>query len=139
VPGEKYLYSGEGYNYLQTVVTELLRQPFESYMKTRLLGPLGNTSSCYVCDEMSDSRMALPHDKDGNIVPNNKSTSASVARYGAAGSLSTTPADYARFMIAILAPPTANEYTLTQASIAEMLRPHVKLEGGQFPSATMAR
>src|SRR5215216_4441068 len=43
-PGEKFLYSGEGYNYLQTVVTSLLHQPFETYMKERLLVPFGMNS-----------------------------------------------------------------------------------------------
>jgi CubicO group peptidase (beta-lactamase class C family) len=134
-PGEKHQYSGEGYNYLQTVVTQLLGQPFESYMQTRLFTPLNMTSSCYICEGMSDSRIARPHDKGGKVFTENKATPESVARYGAAGSLRTTPADYARFMISLIEPPPANEHLLQRASVAEMLRPHVKIDSAQFPAS----
>src|SRR5438876_4692583 len=43
-PGEKYLYSGEGYSYLQSVVTQVTGQPIEPYMKANLLVPFGMTS-----------------------------------------------------------------------------------------------
>ena len=39
MPGEKWMYSGEGYNYLQTVVTAVLGIPFEVYMDTYILKP----------------------------------------------------------------------------------------------------
>jgi len=32
-PGEKHMYSGEGYSYLQSVVTHMTGQPIEPYMK----------------------------------------------------------------------------------------------------------
>ena len=63
-PGSRYLYSGEGYNYLQTVVTTLLGQPFERYMRSRLFEPFGMTSSCYVWNDAVGRRMAQPHDPD---------------------------------------------------------------------------
>ncbi len=34
--GEKYLYSGEGYSYLQSVVTHLTGQPYEAFISTNI-------------------------------------------------------------------------------------------------------
>jgi CubicO group peptidase (beta-lactamase class C family) len=51
-PGEKYAYSGEGYSYLQSVVTHLTRQPIESYMKASLFVPFGMSSTGYVWNDL---------------------------------------------------------------------------------------
>lgn len=134
-PGEKFLYSGEGYNYLQTVVTHLLGSPFETYMKARLFVPLGMASSGYVWSDAFGSQMARPHDAGGKPTDNKKSDPAAVARYGSAGALLTTPADFAKFMIEIIDPKPADAFRLNRASLHEMLRPHVKLEGGRYPAS----
>ena len=134
-PGEKYLYSGEGYNYLQTVVTSLLRQPFETYMKERLLVPFGMNSSGYVWKDTFATRMARPHDQSGMPTDNKKSTPASVARYGSAGALLTTPTDYARFVIEVIHPQPADAFRLTPGAVSEMVRPHITVEGGRYPAS----
>jgi CubicO group peptidase (beta-lactamase class C family) len=134
-PGSQYKYSGEGYNYLQTVVTHLLKQPFERYMRTRLFEPFGMTSSGYVWDEQAARHMARPHDSAGKSTENGKSTPQGVARYGSAGALLTTPSDFARFVINVIDPPPADRFRLKPDSLREMQRPHVKLEGGQFPAS----
>lgn len=134
-PGSRYLYSGEGYNYLQTVVTKLLGQPFEAYMKARLFAPFGMNSSRYVWDDVAERQMARPHDRSGTPLNNSKSSAESVARYGSAGSLKTTPTDFARFLINVIAPGPADAARLGLSSIAEMLRPHVKLPAGGFASS----
>lgn len=134
-PGEKYLYSGEGYNYLQTVVTHLLGQPFETYMKARLFDPLAMRSTGYVWNETFATRMARPHDPNGKPLNNKKSTPADVARYGSAGALLTTPTDYAKFVIAIISPKPADAFRLTGGSLTEMLRPQVSIEGGRYPAS----
>ena len=133
-PGERYLYSGEGYNYLQDVVTSLMAQPFERYMHGRLFEPFGMTSSRYVWDDTARRRLAQPHDPNGTPMPNNPSSSADVARYGAAGALLTTPGDYAQFLINVIDPKPADRFRLRRETIVEMLRPHVKVEG-PFPSS----
>lgn len=134
-PGSRYLYSGEGYNYLQTVVTRLLGQPFETYMTSRLFKPLGLASSRYVWDDDASRRMARPHDSTGQPVEPVKSTEESVARYGAAGALLTTPNDYAKFLIEVIDPKPPDSARLTPESVREMLRPHVRLEGSEPPSS----
>jgi CubicO group peptidase (beta-lactamase class C family) len=134
-PGERYRYSGEGYNYLQTVVTKLVGQPFETYMSARLFVPLGMTSSGYVWTDTFARRMARPHGPDGKPLDNKKSSPADVARYGSAGALLSTPSDYAKFVIEVINPTPGDASRLNRQSVAEMLRPHVKIPGGQFPAS----
>jgi CubicO group peptidase (beta-lactamase class C family) len=134
-PGEKFLYSGEGYNYLQTIVTNLLRQPFETTMQARLFGPLAMRSSGYVWSDSVAKRMARPHDASGRPLDNKKSTPADVARYGSAGALLTTPTDYAKFVISIIEPGRADAFHLSRDSLREMLRPQVRIDGGRYPAS----
>lgn len=150
-PGEKWLYSGEGYYYLQSVVTRLTGRilpgdcaPFEaglevcptdfdSWMQASLLAPLQMTSSCYLWNDAQARRMATPHDAKGE--PNGKRyvertpRAPAVARYGSSGALLTTPTDYAKFLIEVINPRPGDASRLTRESIREMLRPHIKLEG----------
>lgn len=130
-PGERHQYSGEGYNYLQTVVTRLLGQDFERFMRARLFAPMGMTASGYTWQEA----MARPHDSEGKPLEVKQSSPDAIARYGSAGALLTTPDDFARFVSAVIEPPPADAFHLQPPSLAEMLRPHVKLEGGQYPAS----
>jgi CubicO group peptidase (beta-lactamase class C family) len=134
-PGEKFLYSGEGYSYLQSVVTHLTGQPIEPYMKANLFVPFGMASSGYVWNDTFARRMARPHDRSGKPTDNKKSTPASVARYGSAGALLTTPTDYAKFVIEVIDPKQGDAFRLNKDSVKEMLHPHVKIEGGQYPGS----
>jgi CubicO group peptidase (beta-lactamase class C family) len=144
-PGERYFYSGEGYSYLQSVVThltghvnrndcerfeddlEVCATDFEAYMKANVLEPFEMSSSAYTLDERLASRSARPHDDQGRPFER-KSTAPSVARYGAAGGLYSTPTDYAKFLIKVIDPKPADRFRLTRDSIEEMLRPQVKVD-----------
>jgi CubicO group peptidase (beta-lactamase class C family) len=131
-PGTQWSYSGEGYAYLASVVARLMKQPLEDYMQAHVLSPFGMSSSGYVWNESIGKRMAWPHDSAGRPLPKNKKpTRESVARYGAAGDLLTTPADYARFLIEVIAPKPVDEFRLSRASRDEMLRPHVAVPNGE--------
>lgn len=138
-PGDKYLYSGEGYNYLQTVVTRLLGQPFDAYMRTRLFEPFGMASSVYLWNDTFARRMARSHDTkgepSGETYGKKTPSFAAVARYGSAGALLTTPTDYAKLVIEVIDPKPGDAFRLKKESVKEMLRPHVKLEGGQYPAS----
>ena len=145
-PGAQWLYSGEGYNYLQSVVTHLTGHvdadvcggyeadyrvcatDFDEYMKAQLLVPFGMDSSGYVWNDLSEKRMARPHDKQGKPLENKKSTALDVARYGSAGALLATPADYAKFLIEVIDPKPSDASRLTTESVREMLRPQMKVE-----------
>lgn len=151
-PGEKWLYSGEGYFYLQSVVTrltghvnptdcaryeaglEVCATDIDAYMKANLFLPFGMHSSGYVWNDTFARHMARSHDPDGKPKDNKKSTPPSVARYGSSGALLTTPTDYAKFLIEVINPGPGDAFRLKRASVQEMLRPQVKLEG-QYPSS----
>jgi CubicO group peptidase (beta-lactamase class C family) len=104
-------------------------------MKARLFDPLGMTASGYAWTDTLGRRMARPHDPNGKPFDNKKSDSAGVARYGSAGALLTTPTDYAKFVIEVINPKPSDATRLTGESLTEMLRPHVKIEGGRYPAS----
>jgi CubicO group peptidase (beta-lactamase class C family) len=153
-PGEQYLYSGEGYDYLQSVVTQLTGHvdptrcstfeaglkvcatDFDSYMHANLLAPFGMTSSGYVFTDKFERHAAAPHDANEKALPQQRATDVEVARYGAAGMLYTTATDYAKFLIEIMAPKPSDHFRLRKDSIVEMVRPQIK--GGDSPQSWRA-
>ena len=105
-------------------------------MQAHVLVPFGMSSSAYIWNESIGTRMAWPHDSAGRPLPNNKKpTHASVARYGAAGDLLTTPTDYARFLIEIIAPKPSDDFRLARESRDEMLRPQVRVPNSEQRSS----
>ena len=143
-PGQQHLYSGEGYSYLQSVVTHLKGRvdsevcdnfeaglkvcgtDFDAYMRGNVLGPLGMASSGYAWSDQFERTAARPHDPQGQ--PSRREPSApAIARYGAAGGLLTTPSDYARFLLEVLRPTGPDAHRLSPTSVAEMLRPQVRI------------
>lgn len=126
-PGEKYLYSGEGYSYLQSVVAQVTAQPIEQFMKANIFVPFGMASSGYVWNAAFGTLMARPHDQKGNAFDNKKSTAADAARYGSSGALLTTPTDYAKFVIEVIDPKQSDAFRLNKSSLKEMLRPQVRV------------
>jgi CubicO group peptidase (beta-lactamase class C family) len=143
-PGARFGYSGEGYNYLQSVMTRLTGRiepadcatfedglrvcasDFDAYMKGQLLVPFGMTASGYLWIDAYDTRMARGHALDGKQL-DRKATARDAARYGAAGGLHTTAADYARFLIEVVAPADEDGFRLGDSSRLEMIKPHVKV------------
>lgn len=148
-PGEKFRYSGEGYHYLQSVVTQLKGQvnpeicakyeadyevcatDIDDYLRRSLLAPLGMTASGYVWNATFAKHAARPHDVEGKPGTKTKPTATDAARYAAAGGLHTTVTDYAKFLIEILDPRATDAFRLNQRSLKEMVRPQVKLNPGE--------
>lgn len=144
-PGTQHHYSGEGYSYLQLVVAHLTGRvstdacetlydgirvcetEIDAYMKASLLRPFGMATSGYVWDDALAGRIAGPHDLEGKPLTRPKATPLLAARFGAAGGLSTTPTEYARFLIEVLDPKPADAFRLSAATRAEMIRPQVRL------------
>lgn len=144
-PGERFLYSGEGYYYLQSVMTdvagrrlaapcgryeadfEVCATDFDEFMRRSLLTPLGMNASTYAWHERFAAQLARPHDVNGLPLPRRKASAADVARYGAAGELRTTVGDLSKFLCAVLTQPQGDAF-LGPAMHATMLRPQVKLD-----------
>jgi CubicO group peptidase (beta-lactamase class C family) len=146
-PGDQWSYSGEGYWYLQAVVTRLLGRvdpnkcsAFEDglrvcatdtgdWLKANVLSPFGMSSSDYLWNSDYESRAAQGHDSTGRIrSPRRRASAVDTARYAAAGGLHTTATDYARFLIEVLDPRPADAYRLSSQMRDEMTRPHVKVD-----------
>lgn len=144
-PGSKWSYSGEGYHYLQTVVSRLTGHTdatrcgtfeldyrtcatdFGEYMTANLLKPFGMSHSGYVPAPAMECALATPHDKAGAPMPQKPATALDVARYGSAGSLMTTASDFARFLIEVMSAKPADDYRLGEASRMQMLTPQVEV------------
>ena len=144
-PGEKYRYSGEGYWYLQAVISEargrvdprscgtyeddlrVCATNFDSQMRTNVLAPFGMRASGYLWNRTLAQHAARPHAEDGTPMKKGQPSAIDAARYGAAGGLHTTADEYARFLIAVIAPRRGRAF-LADRTRAEMLRPHVKVD-----------
>jgi CubicO group peptidase (beta-lactamase class C family) len=148
-PGTDFLYSGEGYNYLQSVVTQLTGKvnPNEcgsyeddmkvcatdigEYMLKNVLVPLGMTSSGYVWNDVLGKNEAMPHNLKGEPQPKGHPTAIDMARYASAGGLATTAKDFSKFIIGLFTPEENDRYRLNRKSLEEMFRPQVKLREDQ--------
>jgi CubicO group peptidase (beta-lactamase class C family) len=119
-PGERFGYSGEGYEYLQRVVEHLLGQPLHKLMRAQVLDPLGMQHSTYAWAIDDAGNFLL--DDDGAILPASAGPTASSAAF----SFLTTAQDYARFLCAMLNPPSDAD-RLNQASIRMMLERQIQV------------
>ncbi|MCI0434419.1 MAG: beta-lactamase family protein [Gemmatimonadetes bacterium] len=96
-PGTRFQYSGEGYQYLQHVMETITGESLDAYLDRAALRPLGMTESGLVWTDAFERNHASPHNGEG----------AAQQKWRprvplAAGTLQTTAADYARFMVALL-------------------------------------
>jgi len=142
-PGSRWQYSGEGYSFLQSVMTRLtghtdpsVCETFEAefrvcatdidaYMKAHLLVPFEMTASGYVWDDAWAGRIARPHDAKGVPLEKRHPNAAAAARYASSGGLHATATDYARFLIEVIAPKPADAFRLTSDSLRAMTRPAI--------------
>jgi CubicO group peptidase (beta-lactamase class C family) len=140
-PGERYLYSGEGYSYLQSVVSHLtghvdplrcgeyeagLRAcatDFDWYMRANIFIPFDMTSSGYVWTQKFEQHAADGHDEQQRLLDRKRPSDIDAARYGAAGGLLTTPTDYAKFLLQVVNPKSTDRFRLQTNTIDEMVRP----------------
>jgi CubicO group peptidase (beta-lactamase class C family) len=148
-PGENFLYSGEGYYYLQSVVTHLMGRvdpsdcaryeadievcatDIDEFMRRNLFVPFGMASSGYVWNDTFEKHAARPHDSTGLPLTKAKPSATDAARYASAGGLHTTATDYAKFLIEILEPRPIDAFRLSRSSLREMIRPQVRLPADQ--------
>jgi CubicO group peptidase (beta-lactamase class C family) len=144
-PGRGFAYAGEGYYYLQSVLThlsgrvdrsqcaqyeggvEVCATDFDAWMKAHLLEPFGMRASTYEWTEGIEIQIALGHDEKGKRHHKVKPRRSDIARYGSAGALLTTARDYTKFLLEILTPKPADDFRLSAGLRKEMIRPHIKL------------
>lgn len=122
-PGTKFSYSGEGIYYLQRVVEHITQEPLQTYAKHELFDKLGFASTSFVWAENLAPYIATGHDPAGNCIKRSKYTHAN-----AAYTLYTTPDEYAKFIVKIMKPNKADEFSLSDKTTNEMLTHQVRMD-----------
>lgn len=148
-PGSQFDYSGEGYWYLQSILSHLAGREnpndcgeyeagvkicatdIDTFLKRNLLVPFGMKASGYVWNDEFARHASRPHDVSGKPLPKSQPKAKDAARYAAMGGLHTTSADYAKFLIEVLNPKPADAYRLNKTSHDEMLTPQIRLKEGE--------
>ena len=126
-PGTHYGYSGEGINLAQFVVEKATGKSATVLMQEELFGPLKMTRSSMVWQPLMDSDFANGYDEYSRSLGPQK-----MKRPIAAGSLLTTPRDYANFLSALM-----QGKVLSTAMRDKMLTPQIRIHSAhQFPSLT---
>lgn len=120
IPGEKYSYSGEGFEYLKKALENKFNKSLEELSDSILFTPLGMKSTKYYWgEEIDESRYAYKHDSEGKVYEEGIQKYANAA-YG----LLTTVEDYSKFGIDVinqagLSNNLFNEMVSTQINIKE--------------------
>lgn len=129
-PGARYGYSGEGLQLLQVVVETITGKSLLQLSEERLWKPLGLARTSYVWQPAFEANYALGYDEQGQPLEKRRRRTVQ-----AAGSLETTPADYAAFLAALM-----QGRVLSPAALTEMTRPQIRIPfRAQFgPLATVA-
>ena len=96
-PGEKYFYSGEGFEYLKQALEHKFNKSLEELSDSVLFSPIGMESTKYHWgDNIDESRFAFRHNNEGKIYEENQRYAS--AAYG----LLTTIEDYSKFGIDVI-------------------------------------
>lgn len=91
-PGARFSYSNMGYTLLGMVIEAVGKQPYERYLDTELLAPLGMHDSTFAfVSQDTDTRLAMGHFENGIRHP------ALPSYVRPAGQFTTTAADMGRF------------------------------------------
>lgn len=124
-PGTRYSYSGEGMLLLQFALERGLGLDIPAEAERRIFRPLGMTRTSFVWRDDFAGNMAGGWDANG-VAAGHKPNS----RMRAAGSMDTTPADFARFAAALV-----SGKGLSRGMRAALARPQLPITtASQFPT-----
>ena len=127
-PSYQYEYSNTGYALLGNIITRVSGEPFQTYIKTNVLQPLGMNQTYWEIDNVPAEQLAIGYrweDDKWKLEPMLHDGS-----YGAMGGLITSIEDFSKYVSFLLSawPPRSNEDTgpIKRSSLREMQTP-------QFP------
>ena len=120
-PGSFYGYSGEGIYLLQFVVEQITGRDLVDLAQEYVFQPLDMNMTSFVWQDRFEGSRAFGHYKKKKMVPTKKRDKSN-----AAGSVETTPEDYAKFMQAVL-----KRQGLSSESFEEMTSPQVRIKSLQ--------
>ena len=124
-PGTHYAYSGEGIDLAQFVVEKMTGLSATQLMQEELYDPLRMSRTSMIWLPRFESDFANGYDEYGRSLGPERRTSPN-----AAGSMQTTPRDYANFLSALML-----GQVLSSAARAKMLSPQIHIHSArQFPS-----
>ncbi len=123
-PGSRFAYSGEGIDLLQLVIEKVSKKPLGTLMRERVFRPLGMTRTSMTWRLEFETNHAEGYDEQENSLGPQRRL-----RADAAGSMLTTPRDFARFMQAVM-----QGERLTKETREVMLHPQIAiLSKHEFP------
>jgi D-alanyl-D-alanine carboxypeptidase len=132
-PGEHFHYCNTGYELLGYLIWTLEGVPFGESVRRRIFEPLGMADSFGVISHEIRARTARnymafqddrPYARDGRMAE-----APGLVEDNAAGCISSTPADMARYMHMLIRGGRSPKGRLvSEAAFAEFLRPHIKAE-----------
>lgn len=114
-PGEKFYYSNEGINLLGFMIEEYTGKKLELIAKEEVFGPLQMPHTSMIWERAFESNFSNAYFRDGKKYGSERRESSR-----AAGSMSTTAADYAHFIINLM-----TRKGLQKASYQQMLSPQM--------------
>jgi CubicO group peptidase (beta-lactamase class C family) len=124
-PGTRFAYSGEGIDLLQLVVETITKKPLGELMRERIFEPFGMTRTSMIWQSAFESDYATGYDEYGrSLGPERRKTA------DAAGSMQTTPHDFAHFFQAVMRGERLKKQTRKM-----MVSPQIEiLSKHEFPS-----
>lgn len=122
-PGEKYQYSGEGFEYLRKALENKFHKTLDQLASELIFKPLGMTDTYFFWDStVNEARFAKWFHGDGTLYETYKNKSAS-----AADDLLTTVGDYSKFILYIM-----NGAGLKKKLYREMLSEQASIKPGKY-------
>jgi len=124
-PGSKYAYSGEGLYLLQFVVETITGKKLEDIAQEKIFKPFGMRRTSFLWQNAFENNYGLGHDTNEDTL-----SIAKPQKENAAGSMTTTIADYTRFVAAVM-----QGRGLLEKARTEMFKPQIGIyTKRQFPS-----
>jgi CubicO group peptidase (beta-lactamase class C family) len=120
-PGTFYSYSGEGIQLLQFVVEQITKKSLEELAQKYVFKPFDMDMTSFVWQDKFDTNYAVGHYKKRKTLKRIKKN-----QEYAAGSMDTTPEDYAKFIQAMLA-----QKGLSKTGYNEFFEPQIRIESKQ--------
>lgn len=114
-PGEKFYYSNEGINLLGFMIEEYNGKTLDVIAREEVFAPLKMSNTSMIWEKPFESNFSYAYFKDGKKYGSERRQSSR-----AAGSMSTTASDYARFMINLM-----DSKGLKKANYKEMLNAQI--------------
>ncbi len=117
-PGSKFVYSGEGYNYLSEVVAGILGESYDEYMARLVIEPMGLSRTFTRYKTREPINYAVGHSGLGGMVEKWKNDKG-IASSG----IHHTAKDYGTFIANLF-----DRKHLSNASVTDMLKPVTEME-----------